>query len=504
MGVTAPDRVVVPTREDPVARAASVVAGGPLGRYAAPLARGWRSLAAGLVAASAVPMALSVTLRGHCIDAGWTSPDQFFHMCFSDIPATFTDQNLGGGLGAFLTGGPEAPTPVQPPLTALLMTLTGGLVPDGSAAARARFYFGIWAVLVALLVALTVWFTAAAAPRMPLRAAHVALSPVVALTAVISPDALGVMLTAAALWAWSRSRPVVSGLLFGLAISARSYPAIILVAIILVAIRAGRGVSTVPVVGAALVSFLSVAAIVGAGNPTGAMRAYTTWASSEAGFGAPWVVGQLSRPEQAESLGFILPDPVAPALLSLLAASGWLLAVLVGAWFAWAGERRPGIAEVSLVMLVVVLVTGKSFPVQASLWLVPLVALVGLRWRDHLVWAGAEALHFGAVWLYLAGSSVPDRGMPSGWYLVFLLLRLLAIGWLALQTWWLAWDRLPEPCEPDEFGPGTGPGPGPGPGTGPGPRPGPGAGTGPGPRPDPDPLAGPLAGAPDALVVRTR
>ena len=135
---------------------------------------------------------------------------------------------------------------------------------------------------------------------------------------------------------------------------------------------------------------------------------------------------------------------------------------------------------------------------------VPLVALVGLRWRDHLVWAGAEALHFGAVWLYLAGSSVPDRGMPSGWYLVFLLLRLLAIGWLALQTWWLAWDRLPEPCEPDEFGPGTGPGPGPGPGTGPGPRPGPGAGTGPGPRPDPDPLAGPLAGAPDALVVRTR
>ena len=96
------------------------------------------------------------------------------------------------------------------------------------------------------------------------------------------------------------------------------------------------------------------------------------------------------------------------------------LAILVGAWLAWAGERRPGVAEVALVMVAIVLMTGKSFPVQASVWLVPLVALVGIQWRDHLVWSGAEALHFGAVWLYLAGSSVPDRGLPSGWYLLLL------------------------------------------------------------------------------------
>ena len=60
---------------------------------------------------------------------------------------------------------------------------------------------------------------------------------------------------------------------------------------------------------------------------------------------------------------------------------------------------------------------------QASLWLVPLVALVGLRWRDHLIWASAEALHFGGVWLYLAGTSTPDRGLPSGWYALTLVVR---------------------------------------------------------------------------------
>ncbi len=468
MGVTAADRVVVPSREDPVARSASVVAGGPLGRYAVPLARGWRRLAAGLVAASCLPMAASVALRGYCIDAGWNSPDQFFHMCYSDLPATFGDQNLGAGLGAFLAGGVGAPTPVQPPLTALLLAFTGGLVPDGSAQARARFYFGIWAVLIALLLAVTVWFTAAAVRRMPMRAAHVALSPVVALTAVVSPDLLGVALASGALWAWSRSRPGISGVLFGLAISARSYPVLLLVAIALVAVRAGRGRTVLPVAGAAIVTFAAVVALVALGNPGGAMRAYSTWVGAEAGFGSPWVLGQLARPDSAQSMGFSLPEPLSPSALTLLAAAGWLVAILVGAWLAWSGERRPGVAEVSLVMVAIVLVTGKSFPVQASIWLVPLVALVGIQWRDHLIWSGAEALHFGAVWLYLAGSSVADRGLPSGWYLLLLLVRLLAIGWLVVQVWWQARDRMPHVVSPRET----------------------------------DPLAGPLRDAPDALIVR--
>ena len=466
--MTAADRVLVPTREDPVARSASAVVGGPFGRYAVPLARGWRRLAAGLVAASTVPMALSVALRGHCVDQGWSSPDQFFHMCFSDLPATFTDQNLGAGLSAFLTGGVAAPTPAHPPLTALLLAMTGGLVPDGSADARARFFFGLWAVLAAVLLALTVWFTAASTRRMPFRAAHVALSPVVALTVVVSPDILGVTLASAALWAWSRSRPVVSGILFGLAISARSYPVLLVVAIALVALRAGRIRSVLPVLGSAIVTFAAVAAVLAMGNPEGAMRAYSSWLGAEAGFGSPWVVGQLPHSDGATALGFNPPAPLPPSVLTILAVAGWLVAILVGAWLAWAGERRPGVAEVALVMLAIVLVTGKSFPVQASLWLVPLVALVGLRWRDHLVWSGAESLHFGAVWLYLAGSSVPDRGMPSGWYLLFLLLRLLSIGWLVAQTWWQVRDRMPMVLSPAET----------------------------------DPLAGPLTDAPDELIVR--
>ncbi len=452
----APDQVTVPSRDDPVVRSASAVIGGPLGRYAVPLARGWRYYAALYAALTAVPMALGAAVRGHCVDAGWNTPDQFWHMCFSDVSATFQSQNLAAGLPALLTGATDAPTPPQPPLTAVVLSLLGGLVPDGGVDSRTRFYFGLWAVLATAALALVAWWTAASARQFPIRAAQVALSPLLVLTALVGPDALGVALASAALYAWSRSRLVWSGVLFGLAISARSYPVLILLAALFVALRAGRVRSWAIVAAAAGAAFAGVFVVLVLGNPAATLRAYAEWWQASAGFGSPWVVGQLTG------------HPLAGWLLTALALTGWLVAVLLGAFFALACARRPGVAEVALVMVAVVLVTGKAFPVQSSLWLVPLVALCGLWWRDHLIWAGAEALHFGAVWLYLAGVSVPDRALPVGWYALFLFLRIAGVLWLAVQVWRMGQARPPTIALPDET----------------------------------DELAGPLRDAPDALVVR--
>ena len=100
-------------------------------------------------------------------------------------------------------------------------------------------------------------------------------------------------------------------------------------------------------------------------------------------------------------------------------------------------------AEVSLVMLAIVMLTGKSMTVQSALWLVPFAALVGLAWKDVLAWSATEALHFEAVWLYLAGTSAPSRGLPASWYAVFLVIRLGGVLWLLARTWQLALARPP-------------------------------------------------------------
>ena len=56
---------------------------------------------------------------------------------------------------------------------------------------------------------------------------------------------------------------------------------------------------------------------------------------------------------------------------------------------------------------------GKAMPVQASLVLVVLAAVSGIRWRDSLIWAGAEALHFVAIWLYVGALTHADRALPG-------------------------------------------------------------------------------------------
>jgi len=427
-----PDQVTRPSLQDPVVAAASEVIGGPVGRYAVPLARGVRQTAALLAAAAALPMGVAVLERAHCLGSGWSTPDQFWHMCFSDLPATYKDSGLSVGLVPFLTGGSGAPSVAQPPLTAFVMSALAQLVPAGTSNQRMLWYFGLWAALAAILIAVSVWWTAMSMPRFPLRAAHLALSPVVVLTVVVAPDVLGVALVVGGLWAWGRNRLLLCGVLLGLAVSARTYPVLVLLALFLVSLRAGRLEAWLRTAGAALAAVV----VVGGGllvlNPTAALAAYRAWAGAGAGFGSVWLLPQLA--------GY----PIAPGAVTTLAVLGWIAALITGALLALAAPRRPTVAEVSLVMVALVLVTGKSVPVQSSLWLVPLVALVGLAWRDHLIWAAAEALHFAAVWLYIAAISVPDRGLPPGWYSFFLVLRLTSILWLVGRTWLVSRSRWPD------------------------------------------------------------
>ena len=164
--------------------------------------------------------------------------------------------------------------------------------------------------------------------------------------------------------------------------------------------------------------------------------------------------------------------PCPNGAVTALAVLGWVVALLAGAVLALSSARRPTVAEVSLVMVAIVLVTGKSFTVQSSLWLVPLVAWCALQWRDHLIWAGAEALNFVAVWLTIAATTVPDRGLPAPWYAFFSMLRVVAVLWLAAVVWLRARERWGRAATVDEG------------------------------MPEVDDLAGPMAGADDRVIVR--
>lgn len=462
-----PPDLVAPTRSDPVATAASEVIGGPLGRYAAlarHTARGsWQPAAAILAGLSSLTIALGALQKGHCFTRGWTNPDQFWHACYSDLPLT---SGVGNAL-PYVSGAPQLD---QPLISGLAMWLVGLPVPDGSTLARQQWYFALWAVLITVLVVTLVVVTAASVPRAPWRAAHLALSPVLVLAGLVSADLLAVLLASVALWAWGRNKMVLAGLVLGLAISARTYPLVLLVAIGLLAVRSGKVGAWARLAAMTLVTCFAVSLPWLVVNADGLLSVYRTWWRAGGSYGSIWMIPGL--------LGMEVPSS-----LTVLVIFGWVAAVVVGALFALGMDRRPTVAEVSLVMLVIVVVTGKAVPVQAALWLLPLIALVGLRWRDHLIWAGVEATYFVGVWLYIGGLSKPDRGLPPLYYSELIVLRVVVWIFVLVQVWRMASSREPD----SSLDPGAQEAL---------------AGTPDAGEDEVDPLAGPMAGAPDRVLVR--
>jgi hypothetical protein len=510
--------VVAPSRGDAVVRWASEVVGGPAGRRLAPATGFWRALPVLILLAVAV-FGAGVVQKEHCRSEGWRSPDMYWHACYSDIPLLYGAGQLGAdprpGLVEAVSGGS-----LGPPLEAAVVWTASVFVDPTPASQAPRRFFDLSVVLLAGVLVGLVVVVVRAAGRRPWDAAHVALSPLLITVGLISYDLLAVALSAGALLVWARRRPVAAGVLLGLAAATRPMTAVIGLAVLVLAVRAGRWVAAFDAVGAALLTWLGVRALLfpglsviqlavtvvvigvviasaswlralpgtGLGGvaalafvgtayvlhlPWGGLGLTDAWrAWKEAGplYGSVWMIPDLlGRSGRGSSSGWFR-EPLSASAASTAALLGMVVVVVLAAGLALGARRRPRVADLALLLMVGFLLTAKAVPVQASLLLLPLVALAGMRWRDHLLWATAEVAYFVGTWLYIAGFDA-ERGLPSVFYLALLLWRLSMIGWLGVQAFRQIRDPRRDPVRsPDDAGPAAD-----------------------------DPLGGPVDGAPDAL-----
>ena len=479
--------VFSPSRHDPVVGAASTVIGGPAGRRLATSTGFWRA-APVLVFLACLTLSAGLVQKQHCRAQGWSSPDQFWHACYSDIPVLYSSASLGAtphpSLGHTLgPGGLQ-----QPPLAGALMWLTSAFIPN-SGKSGVREYFDLSTVLLAFLLAIAVAAVVYIAGRRSWDAAHLALSPVLITAGLISYEMLGVTLTAVALLALARGRPILGGVLFGLAVASAPQVAVVGVVVALLVSRYLRNVVGLAFGGTALVTWFVLRVLLLPGFSGGLGPAFKSWRQASPGYGSLWLVPQLlgaSHPQPATSTGGKVLQGLFGWLFDAGSLTGGrasvlavlLFAVLAGAVLAstviadpppdqsdWvelpddypaeltdsaeltlAREFHPvapddvsgrflttRVAPLSLALLAVVLITAKTLPVQTSLLLLPLIALTGLRWRDHLIWAATELVYFVGIWLYIAGETTPSRGLPATFYLILLLARLVGIGWVGVQ-----------------------------------------------------------------------
>jgi uncharacterized membrane protein len=432
--------VVAPSRVDPLVTAASEGIGGPLGEHARP--HPWWTPVRVVLAVTALAFLLGMVQKTPCVRDDWSgSKLRYAAMCYSDVPYLYAPRGLAAGFPPYSDTDGRYATMEYPVLigyfayAAALVTQALGDAPDLNAralvtdeqiyaqpgvAAESSRYFVVTAVLLAPFAMLAAWFLARVHRRRPWDAMLFAASPALVLSGLINWDLLAVAAVAGALWAWSRGRPVLSGVLIGLGTAAKLYPLFLLGALLVVCIRRRRLSAFAAAAVAAAAAWLIL-------NLPPMIYGFAQWkvfwtfnGDRGADLGSIWLVWQQ------------MGHAPTPGLINVV-SGGFFAAVCVGVLvLGLRSQRPPRIPQLAFLIVVGFLLLNKVYSPQYVLWLLPLAVLARPRWRDILIWTAGEVFYFGCVWLYLGGwTASASSGLPDRFYWFAILVRLAAELYLA-------------------------------------------------------------------------
>ena len=413
-------------------------------------------------------LALGWTTKAPCLQTvGTGSPDQrvanwenqraYYELCYSDTVPLYGAELLSQGKFPYKSSWLELDSAGQPRtqydgrtavrymeypvLTGVYQYVAMSLAKTYTAVAKKTgiallagvaevvMFFNIAAFGLALAWLATVWATAMLAGRRVWDAALVAASPILIFQAFTNFDALATALATGGLLAWARRRPLLAGVLIGLGVSAKLYPALLLLPLLLLAVRTGRFGDAVRTISVAVLVWCAANLPVLLMYPRGwseffrlntrrnqdmdsvynVIRSFTGWR----GF----------NPD----LGFWQP----PIVLNIVTGVLFLLCCAAIAYIALTAPRRPRIAQLAFLVVATFLLVNKVWSPQFSLWLVPLAVLALPHRRVLMAWMTIDALVWVPRMFYLYGEQ--SKGLPEQWFTTTVLIRDLAVvGLIAL------------------------------------------------------------------------
>ncbi|MEO5651393.1 MAG: glycosyltransferase 87 family protein [Marmoricola sp.] len=430
-------RHVSPTLTDPVARGLSEVVGGPRGRHGLP--HRWWTPVRVLMALVTGVFVLSIVHRVPCMQTDWSGDAaRYAKMCYSDVPYLYTGRGLAEGLWpysdsfgryevmeypvgitylAWFAAKLTLLIPSGPSLSVRAHTDAGGIwgLPGmAGISGEVNTYFLLTALLLFLFLLASTWLLAGTHRGRPWDALPFVLSPCLLLTGLINWDLMAVALVAGALWAWSRDRPLLTGVLIGLGAATKLYPLFLLGAVLVVAWRRRR------------LRQFALATI-------GAVLAWTlanlpAWVTGWDQWKVFWTFNS-ERGADLGSLWLVLSHAGVTLSPSGINAWSWVLfgaTCLAIAVLGLVAPRTPRLAQLGFLIVAGFLLVNKVYSPQYVLWLLPLAVLARPRWRDLLIWQAGELFYFGAVWLYLGGWLEGSTGGTAPLYDVAIVVRVVA------------------------------------------------------------------------------
>jgi uncharacterized membrane protein len=447
--------VPAPSTTDPAVAGASRLIGGPWGRFAGGRSWWWLTPLRVVLVLTILTSLLGFLQKSSCVTHPWTNNYQYTRICYTDVFVLYTAENLDGSAhGGSKVGVPYRDHPVEYPavIGGLMWTaaevahvlhpddprVVGGRAIDD----RPRTFFDVTVLILAMFALVTTWTIARLAGRQRVwDAAIFALAPVIVFDGFINWDLAAVAFTGLGMWAWSRRHHVTAGVFLGVGVATKLYPALVLVALGVLCLRAARlrewWQAVAGAVAAFAVAYIPVLLVARpfpfpnsqcpGRHPLSAALFF--WKFSQirgADWGSPWLAAR-------EISGSTLDNPAcgqSPTLLNLGVGLATLFAIAVVATIAVAAARRPRVAQVAFLLVAGFVLVNKVDSPQYCLWLLPLAVLALPRWGPLLIWQVSEVALTVANFLVLANQQNPSTGLPMWPYLTVMFLRDAVLLWV--------------------------------------------------------------------------
>ncbi|WP_017933513.1 glycosyltransferase family 87 protein [Nocardioides sp. Iso805N] len=428
--------VVAPAHEDRVVETLSESIGGPVGEHAG--RHRWWTPVRVLLLLTAIVMALGMVQKSSCYSQTWSNGNtRYTHMCYSDLPYLYTGRGfaelkwpysgdattrsryevmeypVGIAYWAWGTAYVTHWLAGSPDLSSRAALSTDKLWGEPGVLHEIRLYVSVNTIGFAVVALLACWLIAGVNRRRPWDAAAFALSPALLLTGMINWDLLAVGFVAGALWAWSRDRPILTGVMIGLGTATKLYPLFLLGGLLVICWRKRRWTDLIMVTGSAVIAWVlfNLPALI---SGVAQWKVFWSFNSSRgADLGSLWLVAQ-----QVTGHTF---SPHTINVWSWLLFAAWCLAVLVVGMLA---PRTPRFAQLGFLIVAGFLIVNKVYSPQYVLWLLPLAVLARPRWRDQLIWQVSEVLYFAGVWWYLGGLFTAGGGTDQPFYWLVVAIRV--------------------------------------------------------------------------------
>ncbi len=357
-------------------------------------------------------LALVATLLGafkfsSCEQSLWATPDQYVHACYSDIASLYGDRDLDKDQWSYSSTTNAVEYPV---LTGTVMWFFARALPSGEN--EILNYYRLNIIFLAALFIFIAYIVYRIRPEVAYLAA---IAPAAIASLYINWDLWAIASMMLAIYWFDRKRFDYSAFAIGISISTKFLPIFLLLPIVLIFWRRNEIKTLVRYLAITVSTFAVINIPVLLTTPEGWLRFYQLNFDRGQDWGSAWYA--------LSSLGVPFGSTNFFAILALF------VAVLVISLFIFGTKETVNLADVSFIVLALVMIASKVYSPQYVLWLVPLAVIAITTRKDFhafWIWQIAEVIYHVAIWQHLATVTGAKFGLPLTGYALISLLRIAA------------------------------------------------------------------------------